>query len=76
MKISELVVAPVLALGIAAAAQAEGRQALVGGTLIDGYGGPVVHDSVILVEDDRIIAVGNQDNTAIPDGYEVISTEG
>lgn len=76
MKISGLVLAPVLALGIAAAAQAEGRQALVGGTLIDGYGGPVVHDSVILVEDDRIIAVGNQDNTAVPDGYEVISTEG
>ena len=31
----------------------EGRQALVGGTLIDGYGGPPVHDSVILVEDDQ-----------------------
>ena len=76
MKIWTLVAAPVLALGIIGAAQAEGRQALVGGTLIDGYGGPVVQDSVILIEDDRIIAVGNQDNTAVPQGYEVISTEG
>lgn len=76
MKVWTLAVAPALALGMAAAAGADGRQALVGGTLIDGYGGPVVQDSVILVEDDRIVAVGNQDNMAVPDGYEVISTEG
>ena len=62
--------------GLAGPALAEGRQALVGGTLIDGYGGPPIHDSVILVEDDRIVAVGNQDNTPIPEGYSVISTEG
>lgn len=57
-------------------AMAEGRQALVGGTMIDGYGGPPVHDSVILIEDDRIIATGNQDNTPVPDGFAIISTEG
>ena len=80
MRISSFVRAGVLALSASvlatAAATAEGRQALVGGMLIDGYGGPPVHDSVILVEDDRIVAVGNQDNTPVPDGYEVVSTEG
>ncbi|SDL61108.1 amidohydrolase family protein [Maricaulis salignorans] len=65
-----------LALCVTAGAWSEGRQALVGGTLIDGYGGPPIHDSVILVEDDRIVATGNQDNTPVPDGYAVISTEG
>lgn len=51
-------------------------KALVGGTLIDGFGGPPVHDSVIIIEGDRIVAVGSQDSLAIPDGAEVISTEG
>lgn len=76
MRIWSVLAVPVLALGVAANAQAEGRQALVGGTLIDGYGGPPVRDSVILVEADRIVAVGNQDNIPVPEGYEVISTEG
>ena len=76
MRMHSIVTVSLLALGMTAAAQAEGRQALVGGTLIDGYGGPPVHDSVVLVEDDRIVAVGNQDNMAVPEGYEVISTEG
>lgn len=51
-------------------------KALVGGTLIDGFGGHPIHNSVILIENERITAVGHQGNLAIPEGAEVISTEG
>ncbi|MEM9495694.1 MAG: amidohydrolase family protein [Pseudomonadota bacterium] len=52
------------------------RTALVGGRLIDGFGHAPIHDSVILVEDDRIVAVGTVDTLKPPPGYKVISTEG
>jgi imidazolonepropionase-like amidohydrolase len=51
-------------------------KALVGGRLIDGYGGPPLDDSVVLIEGDRIKAVGRVGEVPIPEGAEVISTEG
>lgn len=51
-------------------------KALVGGTLIDGFGGKPIHNSVIIIEDEKIIKVGHQGNTEIPKNAEVISTEG
>jgi imidazolonepropionase-like amidohydrolase len=51
-------------------------KALVGGTLIDGFGGNPVYNSVILVEGEKIMAVGHQGNLEVPDGVEIISTEG
>ena len=50
--------------------------ALVGGTLIDGFGGMPIHDSVILVSGERITAVGQVGSLPVPEGAEVISTEG
>lgn len=50
--------------------------ALVGGTLIDGYGGPPIRDSVILIEGERIKAVGQGGTLSVPEGANVISTEG
>jgi imidazolonepropionase-like amidohydrolase len=50
--------------------------ALVGGTLIDGHGGPPIRNSVIIVEGQRIKAVGTVGTLAVPSGAEVISTEG
>jgi imidazolonepropionase-like amidohydrolase len=50
--------------------------ALVGGTLIDGYGGPPLRNSVVLIEGERIRAVGQVGTLAVPGGAEVISTEG
>jgi imidazolonepropionase-like amidohydrolase len=50
--------------------------ALVGGRLIDGYGGPPLEDSVILVRGNRIEAVGRMGELAVPAGARVISTEG
>ena len=51
------------------------KVALVGGTMLDGLGGAPVYDSVILVDDDKIINVGTEDSLPVPDGYRVISTE-
>jgi imidazolonepropionase-like amidohydrolase len=56
-------------------AQAE-RLAMVGGTLIDGNGGPPLSNSVILIEGERITAVGQVGQLEVPDDYRVISTEG
>src|SRR5687767_15460220 len=50
--------------------------ALVGGRLLDGYGGQPLEDSVVLIEGDRIQAVGRAGQLAVPPGAEVIPTEG
>ncbi len=50
--------------------------ALVGGTLIDGFGSEPIPNSVILVEGERIAAVGQVGTLAVPEGTEIISTEG
>ena len=52
------------------------KKALVGGTLIDGFGGQPIHNSVVIIEDDKITKVGHQGNTEIPPDAEVVSTEG
>jgi hypothetical protein len=54
----------------------QGTKALVGGRLIDGYGGPPLDDTVVLIEGERITAVGRLGELEVPRGAEVISTEG
>ncbi len=51
-------------------------KALVGGTLIDGYGGKPLTNSVIIIEGERIKAVGQVGQLEIPKNAEIISTEG
>ena len=51
-------------------------KALVGGRLIDGFGGKPLANSVIIIEGERIKAVGHMGNMEIPKGAEIISTEG
>jgi len=51
-------------------------KALVGGTLIDGYGSMPIRNSVVIIEGERIKAVGQVGTLAIPPGADVISTEG
>lgn len=57
-------------------AQTKSVKALVGGTLIDGFGSRPIRSSVIIIEDERIKAVGQVGTLAIPPGAEIISTEG
>ena len=56
--------------------QSRNVKALVGGTLIDGYGSTPIRNSVVIIEGERIKAVGQAGTLAIPAGAEVISTEG
>lgn len=51
-------------------------RALVGGTLVDGYGGPPLRDAVVLIEGERISEVGPEGQVEIPPEAQVISTEG
>ena len=50
--------------------------ALVGGRVIDGYGGPAIENGVVLIAGERIVAVGRKTDIAVPTGVRVISTEG
>jgi imidazolonepropionase-like amidohydrolase len=49
---------------------------LTGGTVIDGYGNAPIADGIVVIEGDRILAVGGAGQVAIPDGAEIVSTEG
>lgn len=53
-----------------------GSVALVGGALIDGTGGKLILNSVILVKGERIERIGTQESLQVPSGYQQISTEG
>jgi imidazolonepropionase-like amidohydrolase len=66
----------VLFLIISFNSSAQNLKALVGGTLIDGFGGTPIQNSVILIQNDRITAVGQVGSLAVPAGAEIISTEG
>src|SRR5215212_5351020 len=50
--------------------------AIVGASLIDGRGGPVVANSVVVVRGERIVAVGKQGEVKIPPGAEVVDGKG
>jgi imidazolonepropionase-like amidohydrolase len=75
MKFLAHAVAALLSLSVVTSASSR-TVALVGGRLIDGFGGPPLANSVILVEGERIAAVGRVGELAVPADAEVISTEG
>lgn len=56
--------------------QAASVIAIVGANLIDGRGGPVVSDSVVVIRGDRILAVGKQSLVKIPNGAVVVDAKG
>lgn len=51
-------------------------KAMVGGTLIDGYGSDPIKNSVIIIEGEMITAVGTVETLSIPKNAQIISTEG
>lgn len=75
MNLRTSLLAASVGLALIASASAQ-KKALVGGRLIDGFGGPPLANSVILVDGERITAVGTVGSLAIPPDAEVISTEG
>jgi len=50
--------------------------AIVGANLIDGRGGPVVPDSVVVIRGERIVAAGKQGEVKIPSRAEVVDAKG
>jgi imidazolonepropionase-like amidohydrolase len=50
--------------------------AVVGGFLIDGYGGPPKPNAVVLIEGDKITAVGEEGRLAVPPGTKVVDANG
>ncbi|MGH9349697.1 MAG: amidohydrolase family protein [Vicinamibacterales bacterium] len=50
--------------------------AVVGGFLIDGFGGPPKPNAVVLVEGDTIVAVGEEGRLAVPPGAKVVDANG
>lgn len=62
-------------LAFAPLAQAQ-RVAMVGGTLVDGTLSDPIRDSVVLIEGQRIVAVGTVKTLPVPADATVISTEG
>jgi imidazolonepropionase-like amidohydrolase len=72
--LSIVLIGGLLAAGVSG--QGKNVKALVGGTLVDGFGGKPIRNSVVLIEGERIRAVGQVGTLAVPQGAEVISTEG
>ena len=70
--------AALLMLGTSEPLGAQGQQPIViqGGTLIDGLGGVPVPNSVVVIEGDRITAVGSANEIQAPNGAQVIDAGG
>jgi hypothetical protein len=75
-RIGFIVIAAVVCFSPESHGQARGVKALVGGTLVDGTAGKPIQNSVVIVDGDRIRAVGQVGTLAVPGGAEIISTEG
>ena len=61
---------------VSAVSAQSGPLVLVGGRLIDGFGGHPLANSVIIIENERITAVGTVGTLKVPADAEVIPTEG
>src|SRR5436305_13926924 len=65
-----------LLLLVASSAHAANVVVLAGGRLIDGYGGAPIENGVIVIEGNTIRTVGTQSTVRIPEGAQVIDTNG
>ena len=78
----KVLVSALLFLGVLAPVAANAQEdqpvdlAIVGGTLIDGYGGMPVQNSVVLVSKNRIVAVGQVGTLNVPSTAEVVDSNG
>jgi imidazolonepropionase-like amidohydrolase len=50
--------------------------AVVGGRIVDGFGGPVIENGVVLIAGDRIAAVGREGELAVPAGATIVDANG
>lgn len=67
----------ILASLLATALQAQAPTlAIVGGRIIDGYGGPPIENGVVLVSGERITRVGREGDVPVPAGATVVDANG
>ena len=66
----------IAALCLAATAAAQDRLALVGGMVLDGYDVPPLHHAAVVIEGDRIVAVGRAAEVEVPPDATVVDTRG
>ena len=50
--------------------------AIVGGMLIDGHEGPPLHHAIVLIDGNKIVAVGNRDTLKVPTGTKIVDAAG
>ncbi len=75
--LSVVLLQPGLVLPQPVSAQAgSGTMALVGGMLLDGYETPPIHHAAVVIEGNRIVAVGPASEVEIPAGARIVNTEG
>ena len=53
-----------------------GAYALVGATIVDGVGGRVISDGVVVIRDGRIAEVGSRGAVTIPSGTPLVDVAG
>ena len=69
------IVVLILLIAFVLAVNAAGTTAIVGGTVVDLDGKAPIENAVIVVEGDRIAAIGEADSVEIPDGAEQIDAK-
>lgn len=74
--IIHLLITFVMATGAGHLVAQQPTLALAGGRILDGYGGIPIENGVILLAGDRITAIGMEGEVTIPNGIEVIRTDG
>ena len=62
--------------GAADSQPARADLAIVGGLLLDGHEGPPMPGALVLINDDRIVAVGSRNTLEIPAGADVVDATG
>lgn len=73
---ARLLLAALVVLATCMPAEARPPLVLAGGTLVDGYGNPPIRNGVVVIDGERIVAVGPASMVEVPPGAEVVSTEG
>ena len=50
--------------------------ALVGGQVVDGYGGPPIQNAAVVIGEGRVLEVGPAEEVEVPSGVDVVDTSG
>lgn len=76
MRPEALLVITLLTAAAPGSASQESALAIVGGTLIDGNGGPPLANAVVVIRDDRIAEIGPRATTPVPPGARTLDASG